>query len=195
MGRGRLRIIAGALKGRKLHTLEGETVRPTAERVREALFDILGDRILDADFLDVYAGTGAVGIEALSRGCASATFIEKQREVVNVLRLNLEALDHLAGRARVLPHDVARSVAVLEREGRRFDVVYLDPPYAGGELERALRLLSRSMLVRDSSILVAEHESDTIAPRPERLEPFRTAVYGRAALTFYRALTSPGGGV
>ena len=173
-------------------------MRPTSDRVREALFDILGARIMGADFLDAYAGTGAVGIEALSRGAASVAFVEQHPEAGALLRANLDSCGAGGARVQIVERDLARAIAILEQHRRVFDLLFVDPPYAGGELDRALRLLSRSRLFGNRSILIAEHEARTPAPRHEALIENRTASYGRTALTFYtrapRVDTSEGGG-
>ena len=182
---GRLRVIAGDLRGRRLRAPKGGLVRPTADRVREALFDILGQRIAGSVFLDAYAGTGAVGIEALSRGAASVTFVEEAADVMALLRGNIGVSGAGAARAQLFGSDLARAIPVIEKSGRIFDLVFLDPPYSGGELDRALRLLSRSRLLGATTTLVAEHESRTPAPVPEGLRATRSVAYGRAALTFF----------
>ena len=186
-GRGLLRVIGGELKGRRLRAPSGPGVRPTGDRVREALFDILGTKISEAAFLDVYAGTGAVGVEALSRGARSATFIEKDHDTVRLLRENLDHAGVTAA-TRVVTRDLAAAIGALEADGARFDIVFLDPPYEGGELDRALRLLGTSSLLAENARVVAEHDARTPQRGTPRLEAVRTASYGRAALTFFRTV-------
>lgn len=183
-GRGVLRVIGGELRGRRLRALPGIQVRPTGDRVREALFDILGSRVSGIAFLDAYAGTGAVGVEALSRGASSATFIEKEHAAVTLLRQNL---DHagVARRTRVVARDLAAAVRTLEADDARFDIVYLDPPYEGGELDRALRLIGTSRLLGEGGLVVAEHDARAPARSTPHLAAVRTVSYGRTALTFY----------
>jgi len=181
---GSLRVIGGELRGRRLRAPAGTQARPTADRVRKAVFDILGRAIVGSTFLDAYAGTGAVGIEALSRGASEVTFVEENAEMAALLARNLETSGAGLGRVRVVGVDMARALSILEREGRRFSLVYLDPPYGGGELDRALRLLSRSRVLADGATVIAEHESRQPAPVPESLRLVRTAAYGRATLSF-----------
>ncbi len=191
---GRLRIIGGQLRGSRLSSPAGLSVRPTADRVREALFDVLGDLVVGCRFLDLYAGSGAVGIEALSRGARVVTFVERDRHAVEVIRANLDhSLAPLAGPdaasspgARLLPMDVRPALAGLERDAEQFDLVFLDPPYGGGELERGLRLLARGRLLADGAVVIAEHHARDAPPASRGLEPARTISYGRAALTQYR---------
>lgn len=182
---GRLRVIAGELRGRRLMVPSGSLVRPTADKVREALFDILGPRVVGSAFLDGYSGTGAVGIEALSRGAAQVVFIENQRSMVDLIARNLGMTGEKRSRARVIASDVGGAISLLEAEGLLFDIVYLDPPYAGGELDRAFRLFARSRLLRSGATLVVEHESRRSPSMPESLVLMRTVTYGRAALTLF----------
>jgi len=181
---GKLRVIAGELRGRRIKTPRGDLVRPTSDRVREALFDILGARIAGSVFLDAYAGTGAVGIEALSRGAANVAFVEHHPQAVALLRANLESCGAATERVRIVERDLARAMPILEELGRPFDFLFVDPPYTGGELDRALRLLSRSPLVGGHSTIIAEHEARLPAPHQEPLILTRTAAYGRTALSF-----------
>lgn len=189
---GKIRVIGGMFRGRRLGTLPGKTVRPTGDRVREALFDLIGRRIQGCTFLDAYAGTGAVGIEALSRGAAAVTFVEKDAAALGVLRENLERILGPSCRdtpVRVLPVDLLDAIRDLERRHRAFDILFLDPPYGGGELDRALRLLSRSDLTGSDSMIVAEHAAGDPRPESGSLEPIRTEVYGKVALTFLMRAT------
>jgi len=191
-GTGRLRVIGGTWRGRRLRTLPGEQVRPTADRVRESLFDILGERVRGASLLDAYAGTGAVGIEALSRGARHVTFVENNRAALDLLNRNLGlVLDGAAdlveevGTVRVIPADLGAAVLTLRRDHLVYDIVFLDPPYKGGELDRALRLLGRASLLGEKTIVIAEHASGVKPPSSSTFSPARTATYGRSALTFY----------
>ena len=184
-GNRRLRVIGGLLKGRRLDTLAGESIRPTGDRVREALFDILGERIRDAAFLDVYAGTGAIGIEALSRGARDVTFIENEPAAAELIQKNLFSCGLDARQARVIARDPAQAAHLLMGQERRFDIVYLDPPYAGGELERGLRLVADSGLLDAGAIVIGEHEAKSPSPVCRQLSAYRTATYGRVALTFF----------
>jgi 16S rRNA (guanine(966)-N(2))-methyltransferase RsmD len=143
-----MRVIGGEFRSRRLKTLPGLALRPTPDRLRETLFDVLAPRIAGTVFLDAYAGSGAVGIEALSRGASRAIFIEKHRGAVEVIRQNLESLD-LETRAQVI---CAKALAALARHPA--DIVFLDPPYdLTGEYDAALRVLS----VAPPALVVAQH--------------------------------------
>jgi 16S rRNA (guanine966-N2)-methyltransferase len=147
-------VTGGIFGGRTLVAPAGRGVRPTTDRVREALFARLGS--LDgARVLDLYAGTGALGIEALSRGAASAVFVERARTSLTALERNLRTLD-LLGASRILRQDVAAGIATLGREALRFDLVLLDPPYETDEAERALLALVAAGVLAPGAVLVVE---------------------------------------
>lgn len=181
---GTLRIVAGSLKGRRLKVPPGSRVRPTADRVREALFSILGGNLSGCEVLDAYAGSGAIGFEALSRGARRATFLEADRRAARTLRENARALG-VTDRAVVLVGEALRLVREAELGGP-FDVVFSDPPYASGRREAFLQALASARRVAPGGIVVLERDARS-APA-EGVPAFRlvrTAAYGRAALDFY----------
>jgi 16S rRNA (guanine966-N2)-methyltransferase len=181
-----MRIIAGALKGRRLVTPPGATTRPTADQVRIALMDTLTPRLPGARVLDLFAGAGSVGLEALSRGAAQATFVERDARAIAALRENVGALD-VTALARVRRGDVLRELPALYAAGERFDVVFLDPPYEAGLLEAALEALGGGGLVTAEGVVVAQHFTKR-APAAVigALAAFRTRRFGETTLTFYR---------
>jgi len=150
-----VRIIAGSAKGRRLSAPRGEATRPTAARLRQSLFDILAPRTAGTRWLDVCAGSGAIGLEALSRGAAGVVFVERQRAAASAIRRNLERLAEAGGRGSVMPCEASAAARSLVRTGAHFDVVYLDPPYRSPEYESLLRELSP--LLAADGWLVAEH--------------------------------------
>jgi 16S rRNA (guanine966-N2)-methyltransferase len=185
-----VRVVAGTLRGRKLRAVAGEVTRPTADRVKEALFSILGP--LDgARVLDLYAGTGALGIEALSRGAGHSVFVESSREALSVLKANVEALT-LSDRVAVVASEVARAKRAIERE-RPYDLVFVDPPYE--ELAKALvtvaDLTTSFELLTSEGVLVVEHASRDAVLLPN-LEAVDTRRYGSTTLTFFRAAIKDG---
>ena len=181
-----MRIIAGALKGRRLVTPKGDTTRPTADQVRIALMDTLTPRLPGARLLDLFAGAGGVGLEALSRGAAHATFVERDPRALAALRANVETLG-VAAQARVERADVRAALDRLAREGARFDIVFLDPPYDQDLVVPTLQRLGASALVAPGGVVVAQHL--TKAPPPADvgvLTAFRTRRFGETTLTFFR---------
>ncbi len=175
-GRG-LRVIAGVLRGRRLRVPPGRGVRPTADRVREAVFSSFGDPSGLA-VLDLFAGSGSLGIEALSRGAAEAVFVERDERVAEVLRRNLRELE-LEGRARVLRCPASTACARLAAEGRRFDLVFVDPPYGSpaAELAALLGAIARDLLVVGGLVVVETDRRDPVASAAG-LEPARERTYG-----------------
>src|SRR5574342_1279621 len=126
-----MRVIGGIHGGRRLRTVSGLSVRPTSDRLRETLFNVLAPRIAGSRFLDICAGSGAVGIEALSRGASRATFIERSRRSCAVIEANLNSLD-IADQASLINRDALTALKRLEREASEFDLAFFDPPYASG---------------------------------------------------------------
>jgi 16S rRNA (guanine(966)-N(2))-methyltransferase RsmD len=182
-----VRIIAGALKGRRLLTPKGATTRPTADQVRIALMDTLAPRLPGARVLDLYAGAGGVGLEALSRGAGEATFVEHDARAIAALRDNIAALG-VAAVARVRRGDVLRELAALYRAGERFDIVFLDPPYDAGLVETTLETLGGGGLLLAEGLVIAQHFTKRApAERIGALSAFRTRRFGETTLTFYRA--------
>ena len=187
-----MRIIAGAFKGRRLVTPRGETTRPTADQVRIALMDTLTPRLPDARVLDLFAGAGGVGLEALSRGAAHATFVERDARAVTALRANVEALG-VGALTRVRRGDVLRELTALYRAGERFDIVFLDPPYDAALVETTLQSLGGGGLLLSEGLVIAQHFTKRApAATIGALATFRTRRFGETTLTFYRATASPG---
>ncbi len=183
------RVIAGRLGGRTLVAPAGASTRPTSDRVREALFSILGD-LEGATVLDLFAGTGALGIEALSRGASHATFVENARPALRALAQNLETLG-LGSKARVLTTSVERALSAMSWGPEAFDVVFLDPPYRevrDGSFDPALaKAIDASLAasLRGGGRVVLEHAKNALAPDVPGLGLERTRIYGDTALSFY----------
>lgn len=157
-----MRIIAGTRRGLRLRTLKGGHLRPTSDQLRETLFDVLGPRVADSRFLDAYAGTGAVGLEALSRGASEVVFIEHHRPAAELIRQNLAALKIDSG-YRLMTCQVLTGLERLAEEGVGFDFVFLDPPYEEiREYHHALRQLGRSGLVLPATLVIVEHSRHVV---------------------------------
>jgi len=184
-----MRIIAGEYRSRALRSTPGTDLRPTSDRLRETLFDVLtAGRSLDGSvWLDLFAGTGAVGIEALSRGARQVYFVESDEKHGRLIRENLAALKITAG-YEVLEREVARALPLLEATGVVCDFCFLDPPYRlRGSYERTLGFLSQSRLLQPSSIVVAEHEKRfDPGERFGALVRYRKLEQGDAELSFYK---------
>ena len=172
-----MRIIAGFARGARLKTPKGLATRPTADRVKESLFSILGARVRGRRVLDLFAGTGSLGLEALSRGAENAVFVD--RATAAVIEANAEHT-HFAEASRVMRCDVFTALTRLEDEGARFGLVFCDPPYGKGLWERTLDVLDRSRLLTDDALVVAECGGDERTPPPlSTLVLMREQAYGK----------------
>lgn len=182
-----MRVLAGTLKGRRLVTPRGSTTRPTADQVRIALMDTLMPQLPDARLLDLFAGAGGVGFEALSRGAAHVTFVERDARAVGALRTNVETLG-VEERTRIERADVRAALERLMREGARFDVVFLDPPYDEDLTTPSLERLDASDVVAPDGLVIAQHLTKQPPPSAVgRLTAYRTRRFGETTLTFFRA--------
>jgi len=181
------RIIAGRGRGRRLKSPPGDATRPTGGRVRQTLFDILAPEVPGCRFLDVFAGSGGVGLEALSRGAARVVLVEKDRAAIQAIRENARALAAEGGEVEVFQQDARTALGALGDQGRRFDIVYLDPPYASDLYERLLPALGAGALLAEGGLVVAEHFHKRALPETiEGLEQTRVVRVGDHRLTFYR---------
>jgi 16S rRNA (guanine966-N2)-methyltransferase len=181
-----LRVISGNCKGKKLFSLKGLSLRPTSDRVREAIFDILQKFPPGKKVLDLFAGTGALGIEALSRGARRAVFVEESTGSGRVLRRNIEAC-RLSGHAEIVSKEVQAGLKALEERGESFDLIFLDPPYRKGLASRTLERLSQSSLVSADSLIVAEHSPDEDVASVPSLERIDWRRYGGTEVSFFRS--------
>jgi 16S rRNA (guanine966-N2)-methyltransferase len=182
-----MRIISGEYRGLTIKTLKGGKLRPTSEQLRETLFDVLGPQVENSAFLDAYAGSGAVGLEALSRGARDVVFIEHHRPAVELIRQNLAALKIKVG-FRLMTCSVLTGFERLGEEGAHFDFVFLDPPYDEiREYHHALRQLGRSDLLVATALVIAEHARHVaLEDRYGGLCRTRLLRHGDAQLGFYR---------
>ena len=181
-----MRIIAGSLKGRRLAPVKGR-IRPTAAKVLEAVFSILGEAVLEARVLDLFAGTGALGLEALSRGARQVVFVEDQPAALTVLRRNVEALG-LAAQSLVLPLPVAGALKKLAARGELFELVFMDPPYGGEVAAAALTALAASGLLLPGAWVVAEYSRwETLPESCGCLKSRQLKRYGDTQVAFYLA--------
>jgi 16S rRNA (guanine(966)-N(2))-methyltransferase RsmD len=144
-----MRVIAGTAKGRKLFTPRGKSIRPTPDRVREAIFSVLGARVTNASILDLYAGTGALGIEALSRGAKKVLFVDRSAEANRLLKRNLESTGFLS-QSCVWKKGVEQALKQLKKEGITFDLIFLDPPYR-------ISVVQLDKIIKEVISLLSEH--------------------------------------
>ena len=155
-----MRVIAGKARSLKLKTVDDMSTRPTTDRIKETLFNILLDEVPGCHFLDLFSGSGGIGIEALSRGAREAVFVEFGKEALSCIRANLNKT-RLMDQATVLPVEVTYGISKLEKMGKKFDIVYADPPYQKGFEPKVLDLLAGSGIVKPGTLVILESSLET----------------------------------
>lgn len=176
-----MRIIAGIAKGRKLKSIENSEVRPTLDRVKEAIFNILGPLVQDCNILDLFAGFGNLGLEALSRGANKVTFVEKNYKNSSIIKSNLE-LCNFQDRGKVITEDV---FTYLKRETVKFDMIFMDPPYQKNLIENTLKKIVNINLIYNDSIIIGEMYHKITLKIPESLHIIKQKKYGDTRIDFY----------
>ncbi len=182
-----LRVIAGLYRSRKLAAPAGETTRPTSDRLRETLFNVVAPQVADSVWIDLFAGSGAVGIEALSRGARMVYFVEEDRRAARVIRENLRSLG-IADGFEVQEREATQSLRLLDGAAVACNFCFLDPPYSQYRAyEQALGFLSQSQLIAPNGIVIAEHDKHfDLEDRYGALIRYRRLQQGDAVLSFYR---------
>ncbi len=178
-----MRIVAGEFGGRRLRSPKDEAIRPTIDRVREAVFSIIAPFVPGARVLDLFAGTGAFGLEALSRGAAGAVFVDQSREAVRIIRANI-AICGAEERARVIHAPVLKAIERLAEAGDSFDLVFMDPPYGKGYLEETLPHLT-DVAHPDALVIGEHHVKDLLPPAPEGWSKTEQRRYGDTSVSFF----------
>lgn len=155
-----MRVIAGIAKRVQLKTVEGNDTRPTTDRIKETLFNMINPGLYDAVFLDLFSGSGAIGIEALSRGALKASFVENSRVALSCIKSNLEATK-LIDKADIYNNDVLSALKIMESKKEPFDIIFMDPPYNQGYEKDVLDYLNNSSIIHDESIIIVEASINT----------------------------------
>jgi len=182
-----MRVLTGKLKGRLLK-MSKPGLRPTQDKTRKAVFDILGEAIVGAQFLDLFAGSGAVGIEALSCGAAAVWFVENDREAIAILSDNLSGLK--ISNYEVIPKDVFSVIAQMAGQKRKFDIIFLDPPYYQDLAKKSLLSLAAYDILKPSGLAIIQHfKKDIIPEKTDSLELFKQKKYGDTLVSFYQIKT------
>jgi len=180
-----MRVIAGCARGTVLFQPDGERTRPTANRIKEDLFNIIAPYVRDANFLDLYAGTGQMGIEALSRGAESAVFVESGKDAVDLIRKNLAKCRMEAN--TVICDDVLKALQKLAGQHKKFDVVFIDPPYDTDNLDEIINKLINGSILNEDAIIITEQASDAEELSFEPLlETYKIKKYTTTKLTFMK---------
>lgn len=154
-----MRVIAGKARRIQLTTVEGMSTRPTTDRIKETLFNMINQELYDCNFLDLFAGSGAIGIEALSRGARSATFVENNPNAIRCIRDNL--FKTKLESANILEVDVISGLNMLEKQGKKFDIIFMDPPYNHLIEQQVLERLNQSSLLHEDTMIIVEASLDT----------------------------------
>jgi 16S rRNA (guanine966-N2)-methyltransferase len=178
-----IRIVAGRLRGRKLKTCEGKSVRPSSSLVRGVIFNVLGDKVQGNRVLDLFAGSGSLGIEALSRGAGSAVFVETGQQVVQVLRDNLTALG-VETMSQVRQEDC---LEYLAKSGEKFDLILADPPYRDNIFREIVTLVCQNKMLKPGAVLVIQHHRNgNIDQEPMGLVLWKSKLHGKTRLDFFK---------
>jgi len=181
-----LRIIAGRSKGRILESIKGRNTRPTSDKVKGAIFNIVQSRIPDSIVLDLFAGTGNLGLEALSRGASKAVFIDKDINAIRTIRKNCDNLGY-QDQAEINRNDAARGLTELAKRDILFDIVFMDPPYGKDYEEPLLQLINETNILHNDGIVIIEHDFKTALPeRKAGLCRYDFRKYGGTGVSFYR---------
>lgn len=175
-----MNVIAGSARSLKLIAPEGLDTRPTGARVKESLFNIISNDLYDADFLDLFAGSGAMGIEALSRGAKSAVFIDLSDESIKAVKRNLE-FTRLTDKASVIKSDV---VSAINSVKSKFDIIFMDPPYSKGLTQKTLDAIAKAEILKENGFIIAEQAIDEEVPNVKGLKVFRIKEYRISKMTF-----------
>lgn len=182
-----MRVIAGELKGRSLQSVPGKGTRPTTDKVKESIFNIIGPFFEGGICLDLFAGSGALGIEALSRGMDYAIFIDKNFQAIKTINKNIEALG-LEEKSEIYRTDALRALRVLQKRDMRMDYIFIDPPYNQQNIEVLLIQIVEKQLLNPQGIIVCEHSSDLQLPNSiGNIQVVKNGVYGITGITIYQA--------
>lgn len=181
-----LRVIGGELKGKKLFSIKGLKIRPTSGRLRESIFNILFDHVVDSVVLDLFAGTGALGIEALSRGASFAIFIDNDKEAISTISKNIKVCG-LTGRIKIARIDITKNIIEFAHKLPAVSLVFMDPPYNKNLITPALINLSKSRILENNALLVIEH--DLHETLPENISDYTITDqrrYGKTLVSFLK---------
>lgn len=180
-----MRVIAGKYRGRKLDPIKGIDIRPTSDRVKESLFNILGASVIDSVFLDLFSGTGGIGIEALSRGARHVVFIDTSLKSIKVLQGNLDHLN-IKDNVEVFQKEYSEAISRLYKYNKQFDIIFIDPPYNIGMAQNALELIDKYPIISQSGLIIVEHDlEDEMPQQVGKLYKHRIKQYGNTVLSIY----------
>lgn len=179
-----VRVISGSARGLKLNTPGDDRVRPTTDRVKESMFNIIQDWVYDSQVLDLFAGSGALGIEALSRGASQAVFCDNSLDSIKIIKSNIEKA-RVADRSQIVSGDFKRCLRDMGAKNQSFDMIFVDPPYYKGLFEEVLDTIRACKILKKDGIVIVEHDAKRPIGQVEGLEVYKEKKYGITMLTFY----------
>jgi len=180
-----MRVISGTARGTKLYTLEGIKTRPTTDRIKESIFNMIQFDLYGATVLDLFSGSGALGIEALSRGAMSCFFVESDPEAAKIIRKNIEKT-HFDSTSEIIVAPVSGALRLMEHKA--LDIVFMDPPYLKGHIKNVFQLINQYNVVDDNGIIMVEHhfEDQEVCEMIENFKRIKFKKYGITCISFYR---------
>lgn len=180
-----MRVISGKARGTHLTAPPGMKTRPTIDRIKETLFNMIAFDIPDCRFLDLFSGSGAIGIESLSRGAEETVFVEKDQEALGCIRQNLTKTK-LQDKALVCNKDIFDALKWLKEKGQKFDIIFLDPPYALPNIDKILKKIVDDDLLSENGYIILERNTNTIVTLPQSLVLWKEKAYKTTTLSFFR---------
>ncbi len=180
-----MRVISGSARGLKLNAPEGLSTRPTTDRIKESLFNIISFDLYESRFLDLFSGSGGIGIEALSRGASKAVFVDHAQSSIKVISSNIEKA-RFADRAEILCMKADAAAAMLGRRGEVFDIIFMDPPYGKGLTDSTLYSILKAGILAPDGLIIAEQSKQEDIPEAEGLEVVRIKDYKITKMTFLK---------
>ncbi len=178
-----MRVISGSARGLKLKAPDGLDTRPTIDRIKESLFNIIANDLYDIDFLDIYSGSGGIGIEALSRGAKCAVFVDFSKESIDVIENNIKAA-RFAEKACVMKSDVFDAILKLGHQKRKFDIIFMDPPYKKGLVEKSLSAIFNADILTKDGFIIAEQAAEEPDINVDGFYVFRVKKYNKIKMSF-----------
>jgi len=185
-----MRVVSGLARGHKLISAEGEGIRPTSDKVKEAIFSSLGGKVYNACFLDLFSGSGAMGIEALSRDCSYAAFVEINKAHADVIRQNINHVIKAIPGANydVFNLDAFEAINMLSKNGKKFDIIFVDPPYGKDEYFSILEKIFTAGVLNENGLLVIENAKENPEPSSKYFNIVKSKQYGKTAVYFMESM-------
>ncbi len=180
-----MRVISGRARGTHLVSPEGDVTRPTLDRIKETLFNMIAFDMGGSKFLDLFSGSGAIGIESLSRGAQKAVFVEKDKNAVSCIRKNLEKT-RLSDYAAIYSMDIFDALSQLKEQAEKFDIIFLDPPYLLPNIEKVLEKIEKYELLKEDGYIILERSTNTIVTLPQNLVLWKEKTYTTTTLSFMK---------